>query len=92
MTGESILIGMAVGLFAGWLVELVAQGTGLGLFGTLTLAMFGGIVGALLLPMTSFDLGSALLNVTIDAGLGAAVILLIVKVMRRDDDHAGQPK
>ena len=87
MTGETVLIVMFVGLFSGWLVHLIAQGTGFPLTGSLTIASLGVILGELLLPYAGLNLGRGALAVTINAALRGALLLLIFKFVRPEDDR-----
>jgi uncharacterized membrane protein YeaQ/YmgE (transglycosylase-associated protein family) len=81
-----ILVAVIVGLFAGWLVGLIGRDRSFSLVGTLTMAVFGGILGEALLPLTGFNLDLGIAGQAINAGLGAMVSLFIVKLLRSDDD------
>jgi uncharacterized membrane protein YeaQ/YmgE (transglycosylase-associated protein family) len=79
----SILIWVVVGGVAGWLAGLVVKGTGLGLVGDIVIGIVGAFLGGFLLSLTGhagftgFNLWSLFV-----AFAGAAVLLLVVKVMR----------
>jgi uncharacterized membrane protein YeaQ/YmgE (transglycosylase-associated protein family) len=50
MSGEGLLIILAVGLIAGWLAGQIVQGTGFGLVGDLLIGFAGAFIGSWLLP------------------------------------------
>jgi len=87
MSGPAILVAILVGLFAGWLVHLISQGTGLPITGSLAIGALGAIAGEFLIPYSGLNLGLGSLSVAINAGLGAALLLLIFKVVRPEDDR-----
>ncbi len=86
MSGESILIAIFVGLFAGWLVNLIGQDPALGLTGTVTIAIFGAILSEGLLPLTGLNLGLGAAGDAINAGLGAALLLFLIRIARAEEE------
>ena len=96
MSSANLLVAIFVGLFAGWLVDLVRHGKGFALAGSLTMGMLGAIVAALLIPLTGFNAGREVFGVVINAALGAALLLLIIDFIRPDEEpdktgNGGQP-
>jgi len=83
MTGEQVLIWVAVGLISGWLASAVVGG-GLGLVGDLVV----GIVGAFLGGALFHSLGWAapfpgLAGAISVAFIGALILLVILRLVRR---------
>jgi uncharacterized membrane protein YeaQ/YmgE (transglycosylase-associated protein family) len=72
-----------IGGIAGWLVGLVVQGTGLGVFSDIIVGIVGAFIGGFLVSLlggtgfTGFNLWSLIV-----AFIGAVVLLLIVKAVR----------
>jgi len=85
MSGENILIAIAVGLFAGWLVDLIGADKGFVLAGSLTMGVLGSFIGALVLPFIGLNSGREASGVSVNAALGAALFLLIIKLVRPGD-------
>jgi len=83
LSGEGILVILFVGLIAGWLAGKVVQGTGFGIIGDIVVGIAGAFVATLLFPRLGFHLGSGLLSEIIYSAIGAVVLLLIVRLVRR---------
>src|SRR5207302_8698817 len=81
---DQILIWALVGLVAGFLASHVALGHGLGLFWDVIVgivgALFGGIVLAGLLHFNIVAAGPSIISAMIMAFIGAAILLLVVRV------------
>ena len=82
MSGESLLIVIFVGLVAGWLAGQIVWGTGLGLVGNLIVGVLGAFIGSWLLPQLGIILGTGIVNAIINATIGAAVLLVIIRLIR----------
>ena len=81
---DTVLIWMLVGLVAGFLASHVALGHGLGLFWDMVVGivggLFGGIVLAGILHFSVGIVGHPILSAMIMAFIGAAILLLIVRL------------
>lgn len=79
----NILIWVVVGGVAGWLAGLVIKGTGLGIFGDIVIGVVGAFLGGFLLSLIGQE-GFTGLNLwsLFVAFAGAAVLLLVVKMLR----------
>jgi uncharacterized membrane protein YeaQ/YmgE (transglycosylase-associated protein family) len=86
LSTESLLIILFVGLIAGWLAGQIVHGTGLGLIGDLVVGVIGALIGSWLLPQLGIILGSGLVAGIVNATIGAVVLLLIIKLVRRGGD------
>ena len=87
LSTESILIILVVGLIAGWLAGQIVRGTGLGLVGDLVVGVVGALIGSWLLPQLGIILGAGIVASIINATIGAVILLLIIRLVRRDGDR-----
>ena len=83
LSNESILVILFVGLVAGWLAGKVVRGTGFGIIGDILVGIAGALVASLLFPKVGIHLGSGLLAKIVDSAIGAVVLLMIVRLVRR---------
>ena len=83
MTAETILVILLVGLVAGWLAGQIVQGGGFGLGGDLLVGVLGAFIASWLLPQIGVSLGVGLLAAIASATIGAVVLLLLMRVLRR---------
>jgi uncharacterized membrane protein YeaQ/YmgE (transglycosylase-associated protein family) len=82
MSGESLLIILAVGIIAGWLAGQIARGTGFGIVGDLIIGIAGAFIGSWLLPQLNIHLGVGLLAAIINATIGALMLLFVIRLVR----------
>ncbi|MCB5411219.1 GlsB/YeaQ/YmgE family stress response membrane protein [Pseudogemmobacter faecipullorum] len=81
---ESILILLLVGAIAGWLAGILVKGYGFGLIGNIIVGIIGAFLAGLILPRVGFTLGgNAILASIIYATIGAVILLLIIRVVKR---------
>lgn len=83
MALETILIWILVGAIAGWLAGLVVRGFGFGLFGNIVVGILRAILGGWLFGAAGVAIGAGILNTIITAFIGAVILLLIVRVLKR---------
>jgi uncharacterized membrane protein YeaQ/YmgE (transglycosylase-associated protein family) len=83
LSGESILVILLVGLVAGWLAGQIVQGTGFGLIGDIVIGIVGAFIASWLFPKLGIRLGTGLLHEILDATIGAVLLLVIVRLIRR---------
>ena len=83
MEGYSIIAMLVVGAIAGWLAGLVVQGGGFGLIGDIIVGIVGAFIAGLLFPSLHIQFGTPLVSAIIDAAIGAIILLLIIKLVRR---------
>jgi uncharacterized membrane protein YeaQ/YmgE (transglycosylase-associated protein family) len=82
MSGESLIIILAVGLVAGWLAGQIVRGTGLGFVGDIIVGIVGAFIGDWLLPRLNIHLGAGMAAAIINATIGAVVLLAVIKLLR----------
>jgi len=80
---EIILIWLAIGAVAGVLAGMIVKGGGFGLFGDIIVGIVGAFVGGWLLPRLGVHLGTGLVPVIASATIGAVVLLLVLRMIRR---------
>ena len=83
LSNESLLVILAVGLVAGWLAGKIVRGAGYGLIGDIAIGLIGAFIGDWLLPQLGIHLGSGMISLTVNATVGAIVLLLIVSLLSR---------
>jgi uncharacterized membrane protein YeaQ/YmgE (transglycosylase-associated protein family) len=82
ISGENLLIILAVGIAAGWLAGQIVEGTGLGLVGDLVIGVAGAFIASWILPQLGIHLGSGIVSAIIEAAIGAVLLLVIIKLIR----------
>ncbi len=83
LSGESIIVILFVGLVAGWIAGKVVRGTGFGLIGDILVGIAGAFIATLLFPRLGIHLGSSILSEIVFSAIGAIILLLIVRLVRR---------
>ena len=83
MSLEAILIVLLVGAVAGWLAGLIVRGAGFGLIGDIIIGMVGAFIAHWLFPKLGLQLGSGIVRSILDATVGAVILLLIIRLIRR---------
>ena len=80
---ESLLIFLIIGAIAGWLAGLIVSGFGFGLIGNIIVGIVGAFIAGSLFPRLGFAIGGGILGSIINATIGAVILLLLVKVLKR---------
>lgn len=83
MSGETLLIWLVVGAVAGWLAGVIVKGGGFGLLGDIVVGIIGAFIGGWLFPKLGIALASGILGVILTATIGAVVLLLVLRLIRR---------
>jgi len=83
ISSEGLLVILFVGLVAGWLAGKIVQGTGFGIVGDILVGIAGAFLASLLFPQLGFHLGTGIVSEIIYSAIGAIVLLLIVRLVRR---------
>ncbi|HVB89120.1 MAG TPA: GlsB/YeaQ/YmgE family stress response membrane protein [Beijerinckiaceae bacterium] len=78
-----IIVWLIIGALAGWIAGLVVQGGGFGLVGDIIVGIVGSFIAGWLLPRLGIEIGHHFIGSVIDAAIGAIILLLIVKLLRR---------
>lgn len=83
MTLEGIIIFLLVGGVAGWLAGVIVRGGGFGIIGNIAVGIIGAFVAGFLFPVFGISLGVGIVASILHATIGAVVLLLIVRVLKR---------
>jgi uncharacterized membrane protein YeaQ/YmgE (transglycosylase-associated protein family) len=81
LSNQSLLVILVVGIVAGWLAGRVMAGGGFGLIGDLIVGLIGAFIGDWLLPQLGIHLGTGLLELILNAFIGAVVLLFILRLV-----------
>ena len=80
---EAIVIWLLIGAVAGWLAGIVVKGGGFGLPGDIIVGIIGAFIGGWLFGQLGIFVGAGIIGVILSATVGAVVLLLIIKLVRR---------
>jgi uncharacterized membrane protein YeaQ/YmgE (transglycosylase-associated protein family) len=81
---ESLLVFIIIGAIAGWLAGLIVSGFGFGLIGNIIVGIVGAFIAGWLFPRIGFVIGGGgILASIIHATIGAIILLVLVKVLKR---------
>lgn len=83
MDASEILIWIIVGAIAGWLAGLVVRGSGFGLLGDIVVGIVGAFIAGWLFPRIGLHLGEGFVRAVLDAFIGAVILLLLIRLVRR---------
>ena len=83
MTLDSIVVWIIVGGIAGLLAEWLIGGIHTGCIGTVIVGIIGAFIGGWLFSVPHISIGTGIINEIITAFAGAAVLVLVIKVLRR---------
>ena len=79
----TVLWFLLVGVIAGWLAGVLVKGGGFGLIGDLVVGIIGALIGGLLFGGLGALLGRGVLGSILIATLGAVVLLVVLRVLKR---------
>ena len=74
---------IVIGLLAGWLAGLLMKGGGYGIIGDIIVGVLGSLVGGYLFKTLGGSLGGGLAANLIVATVGAVVLILFLRVLKR---------
>ena len=80
---ESLLVFIIIGAIAGWLAGLIVSGFGFGLIGNIIVGIVGAFIAGWLFPRIGFSMGGGILAAIVHATIGAIILLVLVKVLKR---------
>ena len=80
---ESLLVFIIIGAIAGWLAGLIVKGYGFGLLGNIVVGIVGAFIAGFLFPAIGVSLGTGILAAILHATIGAVVLLVLIKVIKR---------
>ncbi|MGY6568643.1 MAG: GlsB/YeaQ/YmgE family stress response membrane protein [Salinarimonas sp.] len=80
---ESLVIFLIIGALAGWIAGSLVRGSGFGILGNMVLGILGAFAAGLILPQLGFTIGGGFLAALIHATLGAIILLVVVRLVKR---------
>ncbi len=83
MTIQTLVAWLFVGGIAGWLASILVRGGNAGMIGNIVVGIIGAFVGGWLFNYFGFAAGSGLLGAIAGATAGAVIVLLLVRMARR---------
>ena len=83
MALNSIIIWIIVGGVAGTIADWLVSGVNMGCLGTVIIGIIGAFVGGWLLGTLGVSIGTGIVNDIITASIGAIVVLLGIRILRR---------
>lgn len=83
MTLNSILVWIVVGGIAGTIADWLVRGISTGCIGSVVVGVIGAFVGAWLLSLLGLSIGTGIFNDIITAAIGAVIVLLGLRTVRR---------
>jgi len=83
MALNSIIVWIIVGGIAGTIADWLVSGVRLGCLGTVVVGIIGAFVGGWLLGVLHISIGTGIVNDIITAAIGATVLLLGIRLIRR---------
>ena len=72
-----------VGLVAGWVTGMLADGGGFGLFGDIIVGVLGALLGGFIFRSLGVSAGGGLLGSIVVATVGALVLIFILRLSKR---------
>ncbi len=80
--GEIITL-LVVAILVGWLAGVITRGGGFGLLGDIIVAIVGAFAGYYLFDLLGIQLGGGYLDLFITATVGAVIVLMIIRLVKR---------
>ena len=83
MGGHGIIAWIIIGALAGWIAGALVKGGGFGLIGDIVVGIIGAFIGDWLAARLHINIGSGFIASLITATIGAALLIFIVRMVRR---------
>lgn len=83
MDSHSIIAWLIIGALAGWLAGTFVRGGGFGLVGDIVVGIIGAFIGGWLAGVLHIHVGTGWISSIIVAAIGAALLLFILRAVRR---------
>ena len=83
MSSHSLIAWLIIGAVAGWLAGTFVKGGGFGLIGDIVVGIIGAFIGGWLAGVLHIHLGSGWISEILVAAVGAALLLIILRMVRR---------
>jgi uncharacterized membrane protein YeaQ/YmgE (transglycosylase-associated protein family) len=86
MSTHHLIAWLIIGGIAGWLAGTLVRGGGFGLIGDIIVGIIGAFIGGWLAGALNIHVGGGWISEILVAAAGAAVLLLILRLVRRTGD------
>jgi len=83
MSSHNLIAWLIIGAIAGWLAGTFVKGGGFGLIGDIIVGIIGAFIGGWLAGVLHIHVGTGWISEILVAFAGAAVLLLILRLVRR---------
>ena len=83
MAAHGLIAWLIIGALAGWLAGMFVKGGGFGLLGDIVVGIIGAFIGGWLAGVLHIHLGTGWISSILTAAAGAAVLLLVLRLVRR---------
>lgn len=83
MSTETLIIWLLIGAVSGWLAGIIVKGYGFGLIGNIVVGIVGAFVGGWVFARLGLFVGSGIAGEIIAATVGAVILLLLIRLVRR---------
>lgn len=83
MAPHGLIAWLIIGAVAGWLAGTFVKGGGFGLLGDIVVGIIGAFIGGWLAGVLHISVGSGWISSILVAAVGAALLLLILRLVRR---------
>jgi uncharacterized membrane protein YeaQ/YmgE (transglycosylase-associated protein family) len=83
MAPHGLIAWLIIGAVAGWLAGTFVKGGGFGLLGDIVVGIIGAFIGGWLAGVLHISVGSGWISSILIAAVGAALLLLILRLVRR---------
>ena len=83
MTLDQFVTWIVIGGIAGLIAEILVRGSHVGLIGMIVVGMLGALLGGWLFKQLGLHIGTGLINDVVAAVVGAAILLLVLRLVRR---------
>ena len=83
MDSHSIIAWLIIGAVAGWLAGVLVKGGGFGLIGDIVVGIIGAFIGGWGAGVLHIHVGSGWISSIITAAIGAALLIFILRAVRR---------
>ena len=80
---QQIVILLVIAVVVGWLAGVITRGSGFGLLGNIVVAIVGAFAGYFLFDLLGIRIGKGDLDLFITATVGAVVVLLLIRLIKR---------
>jgi uncharacterized membrane protein YeaQ/YmgE (transglycosylase-associated protein family) len=78
-----LLIVVVIGAVVGWLATLIVSGSGGSFWGDVLVGIGGALIARFLFPALGIGFGSGIVGAILPALIGAVILLLVLKLIRR---------